>query len=437
MARGAAEDKSNVIAPLKAIKAIMDTIPKGSHPPCTFKVSRPLARQPNLCLPLRVARMSVARRSKSRRTTTQFRPSLASFAPSARHLSLAWQVLVGGAAPANSPAIETPEGKLEDLKKFLQDHKADLNPDYVIVSAPGGVDVCPGAAAAIFSCRGFLTAEVSVKTITPTANPTACFKFVGPVIDPNTVLMGLASLRAPDGSLAIPGLTSFSPSAGMMKTIEESSFSETQLRTEAGSVPSAVLAPSNGLVPEVKAGEERNWLPSVVFEPGLTITALTTAPGPTTPNNPSWVQHQVAPEASASIYMNLPPGDIPEESYAKLEAAIQAALGSFGAEVSVTYTGGRAGFLSDPDSPFFQSLVGAMKRHYGPTRAAMATGDPSFQAVGSAFSDIFSDAGVFMAGVNDPQQNLRGADESVAMTDVSANVKTMVTPCPSSWLLIS
>uniref|UniRef100_A0A7S2SPY0 Calponin-homology (CH) domain-containing protein n=1 Tax=Rhizochromulina marina TaxID=1034831 RepID=A0A7S2SPY0_9STRA len=381
-AQGVAEDKANVVVPLKALKNILNSMPKGNPPPCNLKV------------------------------------------------------VVGGAPPAGSPAFDG-DASLAPLKAFLATHQAALAPDYVIVSTPEGCAVAPGAAAAMFSCRGFLTAEVQVTTVVDAqgCDPergVLSHRFVGPIVDPVTALShAIASLRDKEtGQLRLEGLPEFTVTSAMRETLAacDAKWPEDQVKKDSGAVDGLRLAQPLGWadVGEAPEEEDKDYLLPTVFEPGLTVTAMEAIPASSSLREPKHRQAKVAAGAKASLYLNLPPGVDPEAVFHALETTLLANL-PFGASASVNMTNGKVGFLSDPGSPFFKSLAAAQHRNFTPLRAAVATGDPCYQPVACCFHELFgSSAPVYTVGVNDPEMKIGRANQSMVMEDIQASTKTFI-----------
>lgn len=128
-AKGVAEDKVNVVTPLAAVKAIMDTVGPDQLP---FNL----------------------------------------------------KFVVGGVPPPTSKDYD-PTNNTQKLRDFCTRNQGKLAPDYILVSEPDGSLLAPGAAAGMFSCRGFVSFDVSASTFAGTTGEESfCSRWVGPCLDP-------------------------------------------------------------------------------------------------------------------------------------------------------------------------------------------------------------------------------------------------------------
>jgi len=355
-AKGVAEDKSHVLAPINAVKAIMDTVGANG-------------------LPVNV------------------------------------KVVVGGVPPPTSKFYD-PSNNTQKLKDFVNRNKDALMPDYILVSEPDGSLLAPGAAAGMFSCRGFVSFDVTATTFEDAATSPEepfCSRYVGPFLDPAIVLAkAVGKLRGPDGKIAVAGLTGIDPElpAAIREAVSGITYGEAELRADSGYKAGAVFAQE----------ADMTLAEQLCFSTGVSVVNLGGVFGE--------VEEATAPRAArVRVHANIPPTMKVDDAYTKLTAAIEANVG-YGVAVEFSDKKGEPGWVSDPTHQFFKSVCESMGKQFAPKPSASA-GNPEYKPIPAVFANCFGKP-TYMHGVNDGERNIHHANESMALEDVRREIRGFV-----------
>ena len=349
--KGVAEDKAHVVAPIAAVKAIMDTM------------------GPN-ALPVNV------------------------------------KVVVGGVPPPTS-SVYDPSLNTQNLKGFIDRHRDALMPDYILVSEPDGSRLAPGAAAGMFSCRGFVSFDVSASTFDPaTPEEPFCARWVGPCLDPAIPLAkAVGKLRTANGAIAVSGME-FPVDPVLRDAIQGISYEEADLRKDSGYLPHVTAAPKEGV----------SLVEQLCFFPGVSVVGLS---GIFSPQEESTVPRV----ATCRVHANIAPSQPVEDAYEKLKQHITKEVG-FGINLEFGNMRGEPGWHSDPLHQFFQSTCSSMAAQFQP-RPAASSGNPEYKPIPATFANAFGKP-TYMHGVNDATRNVGHANENVVLEDVKREIKAFV-----------
>lgn len=444
LAKGAKNDKTNVVASIFAVRALRDVL------------------------------WTIA----GARTDAETRP----------YPSCNVKIMVG-----SEPASDRVADALASIDKSKL-----LDVDYVVV-AEGGVPASGhfaaiqsnptnGAtkAAVLHGCRGYVKATFSTSLAEQKASSSSsnapcgpspgvcCAGHVGPLIDPASALaLKVAALRddvsaAPSDIDTVAGLPALSldfveyRSGGFMgrkrnkrdTTVED--FVD-DAKTAAGIFPTVKTAPEFSLT------MPRDTRAALALEPGLTIDKFWTTTGgkegasdemstvppvssrrkteqcehclPRTFDRP---QPSVPMKATATLRALLPPGyDDITLAKKKLEAALNTAQPNAfqlvyekNAEQDATSaTNGRSGYLSDPRQPFAQVLVDALGRanNVDSKDQIGIAASPAFAPVPAAFARVLPNAAVFQCGAVPESEDLRdeAGRERVQRASVATHTKAL------------
>lgn len=350
-AKGVAEDKAHVVAPIAAVKAIMDTLGEGD-------------------LPVNV------------------------------------KVVVGGVPPPTHKLYD-PSNNTQKLKGFCDRNKDKLAPDYVLVSEPDGSLLVPGAAAGMFSCRGFVSFDASASTFASGTNGAFCSRWVGPCLDPAMALLGACgTLRTDEGQIAVDGMDFFPMNEKIENSVKNIVYSEDDLRGASNYLPNVALAPA----------EEKTLVEQLCFGPGVSLVVMGGSQGT--------LPEATVPEVSTiRVHANLPPTQPVADAYEKLTAHISGAM-PHGVKVEFSNMKGEPGWCSDPEHEFYQATCTSMKTEFAP-KPATSLGNPEYKPIPATFANVFGKP-TYMHGVNDPSRNVGDANENVQASDVEKEIKAFI-----------
>lgn len=348
------EDKAHLVAPIEAVKAIMDTMGPRS-------------------LPVNV------------------------------------KVVAGGVPPPTHAGYD-PSDNTQRLKDYLNKNKDKLAADYVLVSEPDGSLLAPGAAAGMFSCRGFVSFDVTASTFDP-AMPTEpfCSRFVGPCLDPAMALAkAVGKLRdATTGQIAVPALADFPMNADVRAALQPmASYSEDDLRSASGYLAGVNMAPVEGA----------NLAEQLCLLGGVSVVTLGGTFG-------ECEEATIPKVASVRVHANIPPEAGVTEMYEALTAHISAAV-PFGVNVEYSNMRGEPGWISQPNNQFFRSVCASMGKEFAP-RPATSGGNPEYKPIPSTFANVFGKP-TYMHGVNDVSRNLGHVNENIKLEDVRREIRAFV-----------
>jgi acetylornithine deacetylase/succinyl-diaminopimelate desuccinylase-like protein len=282
-------------------------------------------------------------------------------------------VLIDGEEEIGSPS----------LQELLDSRAAPLRPDVVIVADSGNWRV--GVPALTTSLRGFASATVEVRVLEHSLHTGT---FGGPVLDALAALSHLiASLYAPDGSVAVRGLAGWDGGGAEM--------SEPDYRADAGVLPGVQLAGSGSI-------SSRLWT-----KPALSVTAIDAPPVGLSAD-------AIVPSARARFSLRLAPGDDPDRALEAVRAHLEANA-PLGAHVIFTPGATTRAFAGNARSAAARTMLRAMEEAWGVAPALMGVGG-SIPAA-AELAARFPSADLLITGVEDPDSRAHGADESIDLGD--------------------
>lgn len=244
-----------------------------------------------------------------------------------------------------------------------------------------------GQPAIITSLRGIMDCVVEVRTLDRTVHSGM---YGGPVPDALTTLCQLiATLHDRWGNVAVAGLRSSSPSK---LTIRES-----ELRKTLGIRPGVRLMGRGPL-------SHRLWT-----KPSITVLGID-APG--TADS----AHNLVPVARAKISVRLAPGDDPQDAFDAVAEHLRDHV-SWGAEIKIEPHAAGAPHQIDTSGQVYDAFRLACSQTWNCLPVEAGTGG-SLPPV-AALADNYPEMALLLTGVEDPESNAHGENESVHLDELS------------------
>ncbi len=193
----------------------------------------------------------------------------------------------------------------------------------------------------------------------------------------------LATVHAPDGSVAVAGLAT-DPDPVV-------DYEEAELRRQAGALPDVDLLGTGPLA-------ARLWTRPAVTVIGIDAPSVDAA------------ANLLAPTCRAKVSLRIAPTQDPDAAYAALEEHLLAHA-PWGVQVSVTAEDRGAGFVAPTQGPYVEAARAAFADAWGvpPVDAGIGGSIPFI----AEFADAFPDAAILVTGVEDPDTRAHGANESL------------------------
>jgi len=266
------------------------------------------------------------------------------------------------------------------LADLLRLHRDKLLADVIVIADSANWDI--GVPALTTSLRGIVNCVVEVRTLDAEVHSGM---FGGAVPDALTTLARLlATLHDDAGDVAVEGLV-----VGPESTVD---LPAERVRAEAGMVDGVRFTGTGPLA-------DRLWT-----RPSLSVLGI---------DAPSVLQagNALVPVARAKISARLAPGDDPGQAFAALRDHLEA-YRPWGAAISVTLAGGGAPCVIDTTGPYYETVRSALRAAWdGVSPAEIGVGG-SIPAV-STFQAEFPDAAIVVTGVEDPDTQAHGPNESL------------------------
>ncbi|GAB3275182.1 dipeptidase [Sinomonas notoginsengisoli] len=282
-------------------------------------------------------------------------------------------VLIDGEEEIGSPS----------LPALLDRHPKVLRSDVVIVADSGNWRV--GTPALTTSLRGYASATIEVRVLEHALHTGT---YGGPVLDALAVLAQLiASLYAPDGSVAVAGLVGWDAGG--------TELSEEDYRSDAAVLPGVRLAGSGSIT-------SRLWT-----KPALSVIGLDAPPVDLSPD-------AIVPRARAKVSLRIAPGDDPARALDTVRAHLEEHT-PLGAHVTLAPGSATRSFAGDAQSPAARSMLRAMEEAWGVPPVLMGVGG-SIPAAAELAASI-PGAQVLINGAEDPDSRAHGVDESIDLDD--------------------
>ena len=278
-------------------------------------------------------------------------------------------VLIEGEEEIGSPS----------LPGLLRRHRDLLTADVLVLADAMNWRV--GVPALTTTLRGGVSAVVEVRTL---EQPVHNGVFGGPVPDALTCLSRLlATLHDPAGDVAVAGL--------VRGTADPLDLTEADVRADAGVVDGVQLIGTGSLT-------SRLWAAPALSVVGIDAPSVEAS---------SMV---LVPVARARIALRLAPGDDPVRALDALTAHLSAAA-PWGAAVTVTPGGTVAPFTAATSGPAYEAAHRALSQAWGVPAVDVGVGGSIGFIAG--FAEAFPDAQILVTGVEDPDTQAHGPDESL------------------------
>lgn len=265
---------------------------------------------------------------------------------------------------------------------FLEKYRAELEADVIIVADSNNWDVHTPALTT--SLRGVADCDVRVQVLEQAVHSGM---YGGPILDAVTVASRLISaLHDDDGAVAVPGLGG--------ESTAQVRWEEADFRSEATVLDGYRLAGRGDLASRV-------W-----SQPALTVIGFDATPTELASNT-------IAPECTFRLSLRTAPGECPERAL-RILASFLEDNAPWGAQVTVTTRETGRGYEADLAGTYSQKMRKALEQAWGVAPVNIGVGG-SIPFI-SEFQTTFPDAEVLVTGVEDPETNAHGEDESASKT---------------------
>jgi len=272
----------------------------------------------------------------------------------------------------------------ETLPELLQQNKADLEADVIVIADSGNWDI--GVPALTTSLRGLVRADVEVQTLDHSVHSGMWGGLVPDAL--MTLARLISTLHDDEGNVAIDGLVATKAA--------DVDYPEERLRAESGATEGVQWVGSGSAV-------DRLWT-----RPALSIIGLD-APKVAGSSN------TLVPRAAARISLRLAPGDDCKQAYHRLGEHLEKHV-AWGAKLSVTFV--------DDGQP---TQIDATGHAYDVARRAFTDAwdgtEPVDMGVGGSipfiaeFLESFPEASVLVTGVEDPDTRAHGLNEGLHLAE--------------------
>ncbi len=272
----------------------------------------------------------------------------------------------------------------DTLVALLEQHKAELEADVIVIADSGNWDI--GVPALTTSLRGLVRADVEVRTLTHAVHS----GMWGGLVPDSLMAMArlIASLHDDEGNVAIAGLH-----AGPAADVD---YPEERLRAESGAAEGIRWIGSGSTV-------ERLWT-----KPALSITGLD-AP------KVAGASNTLVPLARCRISLRIAPGDTTANAVTRLREHLEAHV-PWGAGLGFTVVDTGEATQIDATGPAYDAARTAF-------RDAWDGVEPIDMGVGGSipfiaeFLEAFPRASVLVTGVEDPDTRAHGANEGLHLAE--------------------
>jgi len=270
------------------------------------------------------------------------------------------------------------------LADYLATYGELLAADAIVIADSGNWRT--GQPTLTTSLRGLVDCVVEVRTLDHAVHSGV---FGGLFPDALTSLSRLlAALHNDDGSVAIPGLHSFS-GPGLALDVEEA-------RAEAEARPGVEAIGTGSLT-------DRLW-----NQPAVSVLAIDAPPVREAIN-------ALIPVARAKVSLRIAPGQDPEQAMQALMSHL-AAHAPWGAEVTITPGSAGEAFALESTGPAYDAFRSAFAEAWATEPVEMGVGG-SIPFV-AAFSDAYPEAAILLTGVGDNKSRAHGPDESLDLEEL-------------------
>lgn len=280
------------------------------------------------------------------------------------------------------------------FKNLLKEHKDLLSCHGVIVADLGNFS--KGEPSLTTSLRGMSAIELEIKS---TKAPLHSGSWSGPLPDVAQELCRLiASLSDGNGNILIPnfydGLTPATEEE--LSSYDKLQMTEQKFREEAG-----VLNETKLLVPE------KEICNTLWRKPSLVVTAMESG-------NRKQAGNVLQESAYARIGIRLAPGMSAKATTTKVVDFLKTNI-RHGLSLSIHEEEGAEPFTTDTTHPYFQSMAQSMEKAFN--RKASFVGCGASIPGAEHFRNTFGDIPILLMGVEDPESNAHGENESLYLPD--------------------
>lgn len=292
--------------------------------------------------------------------------------------------LIEGEEESGSAGFETILTKNAELLKC----------DAVIVADLG--NFAKGTPSITTTLRGMSAVSIEVKS---TKAPLHSGSWSGPIPDPGQVLCRMiANLTDGKGNILIPHFedTLVPPTEAELASYESLGMTEKIFRNDGGVLDSVKLKVS-----------EKEILLSLWRRPSIVVTAMEVG---SRLNAGNVLQNS----AYARIGIRLAPGMDANVATQQLVEFLQAQV-PFGLECNITTEDGANPFVTDTTHPFFKKMSESMSEAYGSETKFIGCGASIPGA--ELFRNTFGDIPILLTGLEDPECNAHGENESLYLPD--------------------
>ncbi len=302
-----------------------------------------------------------------------------------------------GSLPVNVKVIIEGEEEIGSphLPAFLERHAEELRADVIVLTDLPNWKV--GWPALTTALRGMGDVFVTLEAL---EQPVHSGMWGGPFPDAFTGMVKLLStLHDEHGAIAVKGYEDDvrAPSAQERARLEALDADVDQLREEAGVLPGVELVgdPSASVL-------EKIWARPTITPIGIDAPSVRNA------------SNQLIARVRAKLSLRFAPGMDPERCLDVLTEHLERHA-PWGMRVEVERGSRNAAWSTEPEGPAFAAAEAAMEAAYGHPVAHIGCGGsiPFVQP----FSDAFGGAPCLLTGIEDPETNAHGEDESLHLGD--------------------
>ncbi|MFD5555596.1 dipeptidase [Streptomyces sp. NPDC127068] len=268
------------------------------------------------------------------------------------------------------------------LERYAEQHPELLRADSIVIGDAGNFRV--GLPTVTTTLRGMTMVRIEMETL---AGNLHSGQFGGAAPDAlGALIRVLDSLRAPDGSTTVDGLSGEGVWEGL-------AYPPESFRADARVLDGVELIGSGTVA-------DRIWARPAVTVLGIDCPSVAEA----TPS--------VQARARALVSLRVPPGVDAAEATRLLVAHVESRT-PWGARVRVEQSGEGQPFRADPSSPAYRAMAEAMGTAYPGERMQYA-GQGGSIPLCNTLATLYPQAEILLIGLSEPEARIHAADESVS-----------------------